>query len=144
MTLALERHFLQCDPAPKNNYYFFFIRGPTYLAIAIYISAPSFPAPFLLFFHFTFSPFRHFLPTRGPSWKCYDSHSFLCCIAFAWGHWESAETLCWHRPFKRICPQSTVSEKITFRVAFRRAGRRPVVTQPSIDPALSCFTRVTV
>ena len=46
-------------------------------------------------------------------------------------------------PFHRVCPQSAVSEKMTYPSAFRYAGRGPTVTHPSTGPAPSFLTRVT-
>ena len=53
------------------------------------------------------------------------------------------KTLCWYsRPFNRVCPQSNSLWKMTSRSAFRCAGRGPVVTHPSTDPAKICLTWV--
>ena len=41
-----------------------------------------------------------------------------------------------------VCPQSTVSGKMTSRSAFRSAGRGLTVTHQSTDPARSCLTCV--
>ena len=75
------------------------------------------------FFLFLSLPFRQrFLP-----WKCDNSYSLLCCIAFARGHRKTAENgklVPIHRPFNRIYPQSTVSEKMTFHWAFRYTKHR--------------------
>ena len=107
-------------------------------------------SPYSLFFP---CPFRHFLPHRQshlpsfltarvtplPSMKMWRSHSLLCCIAFARGHRETAENLCWYsRPFNGVCSLW----KMTSRSVFRCAGRGPAVTHPSTDPAISCLTWV--
>ena len=64
--------------------------------------------------------------------------SLFCCIAFARGHRETAENLCrYSRPFHRVWSQSTVSEKMTSRSAFRCAGRGPA--HPNTDSAKSCL-----
>ena len=87
---------------------------------------------------FSFSSPCHFLLYRqcNPPWECDRSHSFLCCIAFARGHGETAENLCrYSRPFNRVCPQSNSLWKMTSRSAFRCEDRGPAVTHPSIDPA---------
>ena len=113
-----------------------------------------------IFFLFVISPLRllpftyaHFrfpflLPSsrqRSPPWECDRSYSLLCCIAFARGHRKTAENLCrYSRSFHKVCPQSTVSEKMTSRSAFRHAGRGSAVIHPSTDPAPSCLTWPTV
>ena len=91
---------------------------------------------------------RHPFPSlsscqRSPPWECDRSHSLLCCIAFARGHRETAENLCrYSRPFHRVCPQSTVTEKMSSRSAFGYAGCGPAVTHPSTVPTPSCVTCV--
>ena len=100
---------------------------------------------------FPFSPFFPFplffriLPARGPPLRMWPLPFLLSCIAFAWGHSKTAENLCrYSRPFYRVCPQSTVSEKMTPHSAFRYADRRPAVTHSSTDPVPSCLTSMTV
>ena len=79
-----------------------------------------------------------------PPWECDHSHSVLCCIAFARGHRKTAEHLCRRsRLFHRVCPRSTVFEKMTFRSAFRYAGRGLAVTHPSTDQVPSYLSWVT-
>ena len=77
------------------------------MAIAFCISTPTLP-PF-----FPVSPFLSLSSRQwSPSWKCDRSYSFLCCIAFAWGHRETAENLCrYYLPFNSFCLQPTVSKK---------------------------------
>ena len=105
-------------------------------AIAFYIA----PLSFLLCSRFPFLS----LSSRqtSPPRECDRSHSLLCCIAFARGHRKTAENLCrYSRPFNRVCHhQSTVSEKITSRSAFRYAGRGPTVTHPSTNQGLTSIT----
>ena len=85
-----------------------------------------------------FFPFLLSCYQRSPPWECEHSHSLLCCIAFARRYRKTAENLCrYSRPFHRVCPESTVSEKMTSRSAFIYAGRGPAVTHPSTDPAPS-------
>ena len=122
----------------------FFIRGSTCMAIALYISPPTF-SPFSSFFPFplSFTFFPPVPPPPLPVWDCDCSHSLQCCITFAPGHRENPESLrrySW--PFNRVCPQSTVSKIMTSRSALRCAGRRSTVTHPSTNPAPSCSTRV--
>ena len=96
-------------------------------------------SPFLLSSSFGFLSLSS--RQRSPPWECDRSHSLPCCIAFARGHRKTAENLYrYSRPLNRVCPQSTVSEKMTFRSAFQYAGCGPEVTHPSTDPAPSCLT----
>ena len=122
-------------------YFFSFIIGSTCTAVAFYASPPPFPLSSFL----PVSLFFHFLPARGPPLRMLPQpFSSICCIAFARRHRKTVENLCrYSQPFHRVCPQSTVSEKMTSCSTFQYAGRGPAVTHPSTDPAPSCLTRVT-
>ena len=67
----------------------------------------------------SFFPF-HSLPSRQRShpWECDRGHSLLCCIAFAEGTVKLRKTCANTVGHLTICPQSTVSEKMTSRSAF--------------------------
>ena len=106
----------------------------------------TYPYPFstvLLSSFLLLSHFFYILSARGPRLENVTAAilSYICCIWFVRGHRETAENMCWYsRPFNRVCPESTVSEKITFRSVFRCAGRGLAVNHPSTDPAASCLT----
>ena len=106
--------------------FFFYSCFPPVWQLALYISPTFFP----------FSPPPFLYRQSYPPWECDRSHSLLCCVAFARGHWETAEDPCRYiRPFNRVCPQSNSLWKMTSCSAFRCAGRGPAVTHPSTDPA---------
>ena len=85
----------------------FFIRSSTCTANASYISPPPFPLSFPFFSPEVPLPLLENVTA---------SHFLLCCIAFARGHRKTAENLCrYSQPFHRVCPQSTVSGKMTSR-----------------------------
>ena len=115
-------------------YFIFFVFPPVWLP-ALYISLTLFPFPSPSL------PYPLSLPSvlpELPPWECDRSHSLLCCIAFARGHRETAENLCWYsRPCNRVCPQSNSLWKMTSRSAFRCAGLGPAVTHSSTDSAIS-------
>ena len=86
----------------------FFLRFSTCMLVALYIFSPLFPLSSLLY-TFLFLSFPSNQKSQLP-WECDRRHSFLCCIAFAWGHRVIVENLRWYsRPFNRVCFQSTVS-----------------------------------
>ena len=94
------------------HFFFFYSWFHLHDYCVVHIPTPYFPfSPF-----FPSSHFFHFLPARdppAPRWECDRSHSVLRRIAFARGNMVTAKNLCdYSRPY-RVCPQSTVSEKMT-------------------------------